>query len=98
DTLRRYDADLDAAFEQACATGDLAQLLDTVRPWWFEADTWRDPRRPTRIPGTRQPLPHRWPATGNPAGQPHSDPRAVRHLTPCTGGNWTNPQIASSQT
>jgi Family of unknown function (DUF6247) len=43
DTLRRYDADLDAAFEQARATGDLAPLLDTVRRWWFEADTWRDP-------------------------------------------------------
>jgi hypothetical protein len=43
DTLRRYDADLDAAFEQARVRGDLTPLLDTVRRWWFEADTWRDP-------------------------------------------------------
>jgi hypothetical protein len=43
DTLRRYDDDLDAAFEQARAGGDLTPLLDTVRRWWFEADTWRDP-------------------------------------------------------
>jgi len=43
DTLRRYDADLDTAFEQARAGGDLAPLLDAVRRWWFEADTWRDP-------------------------------------------------------
>lgn len=43
DTLRRYDADLDAAFEQARNSGDLTPLLDTVRRWWFEADTWRDP-------------------------------------------------------
>lgn len=42
-TLRRYDTDLDAAFEQARAGGDLAPLLDAVRRWWFEADTWRDP-------------------------------------------------------
>ena len=42
-TLRRYDADLDAAFEQARTGGDLTPLLDTVRRWWFEADTWRDP-------------------------------------------------------
>ncbi len=43
DTLRRYDADLDAAFEQARTGGSLTPLLDTVRRWWFEADTWRDP-------------------------------------------------------
>lgn len=43
DTLRRYDADLDAAFEQARTGGDLAPLLDAVGRWWFEADTWRDP-------------------------------------------------------
>jgi len=42
-TLRRYDADLDAAFEQARVGGDLTPLLETVRRWWFEADTWRDP-------------------------------------------------------
>src|SRR5262249_34064470 len=43
DVLRRYDADLDAAFEQARADGDLNPLLETVRRWWFEADAWRDP-------------------------------------------------------
>jgi len=43
DTLRRYDADLDAAFEQSRTAGDLTPLLDTVRRWWFEADTWRNP-------------------------------------------------------
>jgi len=43
DTLWRYDADLDAAFELARTGGDLTPLLDTVRRWWFEADTWRDP-------------------------------------------------------
>jgi Family of unknown function (DUF6247) len=43
DTLRRYDADLDSAFEQARRNGDLTPLLDTVRRWWFEADNWRDP-------------------------------------------------------
>ena len=42
DTLRRYDADLDTAFEQARRGGDLTPLLDTVCRWWFEADTWRD--------------------------------------------------------
>ena len=43
DTVRRYDADLDSAFEQARSGGDLSPLLDTVRRWWFEADAWRDP-------------------------------------------------------
>jgi hypothetical protein len=43
DTLRRYDADLDAAFERARGNDDLTQLLATVRRWWFEADNWRDP-------------------------------------------------------
>jgi Family of unknown function (DUF6247) len=41
--LRRYDADLDAAYEQAREDGDLAPLVQTVRAWWFEADAWRDP-------------------------------------------------------
>jgi Family of unknown function (DUF6247) len=43
DTLHRYDADLDAAFEQARRNGDLTPLLETVRLWWFEADDWHDP-------------------------------------------------------
>src|SRR5262249_44012160 len=43
DVLRRYDADLDAAFELARTDGDLNPLLETVRRWWFEADAWRDP-------------------------------------------------------
>jgi hypothetical protein len=41
--LRRYDADLDAAYEHARDDGDLMSLLQTVRRWWFEADAWRDP-------------------------------------------------------
>jgi uncharacterized protein DUF6247 len=41
--LRRYDADLDAAYEQARDDGDLTSLVQTVRRWWFEADAWRDP-------------------------------------------------------
>jgi hypothetical protein len=41
--LARYDAGLDAAFEQARANGDLAPLLETVRRWWFDADALRDP-------------------------------------------------------
>lgn len=41
--LRRYDADLDAAYEQARNAGDLTPLVQTVRRWWFEADAWRDP-------------------------------------------------------
>jgi Family of unknown function (DUF6247) len=41
--LRRYDDDLDAAFEEAREQGDLTPLIQTVRRWWFEADAWRDP-------------------------------------------------------
>jgi hypothetical protein len=43
DVLERYDEDLDAAFEQARALGDLTPLVQAVRRWWFEADAWRDP-------------------------------------------------------
>ena len=43
DVLRRYDNDLDAAFEEAREHGDLTPLVQTVRRWWFEADAWRDP-------------------------------------------------------
>jgi hypothetical protein len=43
DVLRSYDADLDAAYEQARERGDLVPLVETVRRWWFEADAWRDP-------------------------------------------------------
>jgi hypothetical protein len=41
--LRRYDDELDAAFEEAREHGDLTPLVQTVRRWWFEADAWRDP-------------------------------------------------------
>jgi hypothetical protein len=41
--VRHYDADLDAAYEQAREHGDLTPLVQTVRRWWFEADAWRDP-------------------------------------------------------
>jgi hypothetical protein len=43
EVLRRYDDELDAAFEEARENGDLTPLLETVRRWWFEADAWRDP-------------------------------------------------------
>lgn len=43
DVLRRYDTELDVAYERAREDGDLAPLVDTVRRWWFEADAWRDP-------------------------------------------------------
>lgn len=43
DVLGSYDADLDAAYEQAREHGDLVPLVETVRRWWFEADAWRDP-------------------------------------------------------
>jgi Family of unknown function (DUF6247) len=41
--LRRYDDELDDAFEQARERGDLTPLMETVRRWWFGADAWRDP-------------------------------------------------------
>ena len=44
DILKRYDEDLDAAFEQAREQGDVTPLVQTVRRWWFEADAWRDPQ------------------------------------------------------
>ncbi len=43
DVLRRFDDELDAAFERSRLDGDLGPLLETVRRWWFEADAWRDP-------------------------------------------------------
>jgi len=43
DVLRQYDEALDAAFEQAREEGDLTPLVQTVRRWWFVADSWRDP-------------------------------------------------------
>ena len=44
DILQRYDEDLDAAFEQARAQGDVTPLVQTVKRWWFEADAWHDPK------------------------------------------------------
>src|SRR6266702_1514062 len=35
DVLRRFDTDLDAAYEDARKQGDLAPLLRTVHRWWF---------------------------------------------------------------
>ncbi|MGH3394066.1 MAG: DUF6247 family protein [Streptosporangiaceae bacterium] len=43
EVLQRYDSELDAAFEQARQDEDLTALVETVRRWWFEADSWRDP-------------------------------------------------------
>ena len=44
DVLQRSDEDLDAAFGQARAQGDVTPLVQTVKRWWFEADAWRDPK------------------------------------------------------
>ena len=44
DVLQRSDEDLDAAFGQARAQGDVTPLVQTVKRWWFEADAWRDPQ------------------------------------------------------
>jgi len=33
--LRRYDAELDMAYEQARDDGDLTSLVETVRRWWL---------------------------------------------------------------
>ena len=44
DVLRRYDEDLDAAFERAREQGDVTPLVQTVKRWWFEADAWCDPQ------------------------------------------------------
>jgi hypothetical protein len=41
--LKRYNDELDAAFEEAREHGDLTPPVQTVRRWWFEADAWRDP-------------------------------------------------------
>ena len=42
DVLRRYDAELDAAYGQARDEGDLTALVQAARRWWFGADAWRD--------------------------------------------------------
>jgi hypothetical protein len=34
EVLQRYDAELDAAFEQARRDEDLSVLAETVRRWW----------------------------------------------------------------
>ncbi|HEY2575496.1 MAG TPA: DUF6247 family protein [Streptosporangiaceae bacterium] len=58
EVLRRFDEDLDAAYERARADGELTPLVATVRRWWFEADAWRDPARQqeftTRVNGYLQ--------------------------------------------
>jgi hypothetical protein len=45
EVLRRYDDELDAAFEEAREHDDLTPLVQAVRRWWFEADAWREPDR-----------------------------------------------------
>jgi hypothetical protein len=40
EVVQRYDAELDAAFDQASRDEDLTVLVQTVRRWWFEADAW----------------------------------------------------------
>ena len=86
--LRRYDTDLDAAYEQARQDGDLTPLVQTVRRWWFEADAWRDPRgsarvpRPHRaIPARRTPQPKR-----EPGGKSFAPRTRLERATCCLGG------------
>jgi Family of unknown function (DUF6247) len=43
EVVRRFDAELDAAYERSRLDDDLTPLVETVRRWWFEADAWRDP-------------------------------------------------------
>jgi Family of unknown function (DUF6247) len=44
EVLAQYEAELDAAFAQARATGELTVLITAVRRWWIEALEWqRDP-------------------------------------------------------
>jgi hypothetical protein len=67
EVLRRYDDELDAAFEQAREHGDLTPLLETVRRWWFEADAWRDPA----------PSASSWPALRSTRTKGHRPPKAA---------------------
>ena len=48
--LRRYDQDLDMAFEQARTQGDLTPLVQTVRRWWFEVGTFFGPGVNAKLP------------------------------------------------
>jgi hypothetical protein len=44
EVLKHYETELDAAFAQARAAGDLTVLTTAVRRWWIEALEWqRDP-------------------------------------------------------
>ena len=49
DVLRRYDNDLDTAFEQARERNDVTPLVETVRRWRFEADACKATADPTRL-------------------------------------------------
>ena len=69
-TLARYNADLDAAYEQARANGDLTPLTDTVRRWWFDADAWRDPAAHREYLGRVEQYLAAWSAPGGASGQP----------------------------
>jgi Family of unknown function (DUF6247) len=90
DTLRRYDADLNAAFERA-RSGDLTPLLATVRRWWFEADSWRDPAARREYLGRLNHYLAAGQPPANAAGQPPAHPRTVPLLTPSSAGIWTSP-------
>lgn len=53
--LKRYDEELDAAFEEAREHSDLTPLVQAVRRWWFEADAWRDPGAQRELDGPAEP-------------------------------------------
>jgi Family of unknown function (DUF6247) len=78
--LRRYDEDLDAAFEQAREQGDVTPLVQTVKRWWFEAEAWRDPQAQREFLAHRH-LPRRGSAACGTADEPGGDPDPVRRLT-----------------
>jgi hypothetical protein len=73
--LRRYDRELDAAFD------DLTTLVQTVRRWWFEADAWRDPEAQPQFLARMDRYQSDGPPARASAHHPRGDPRPVRRLT-----------------
>jgi Family of unknown function (DUF6247) len=87
DVLRRYDEDLDAAFEQAREQGDVTPLVQTVKRWWFEPDAWCDPQAQreflARIDSYRD--------EGPPPAEQRINREEIRTSSAsdaCTGGSW----------
>ena len=49
--VRRFDQEIDAAFEASEQDRDLTPFVQTVRRWWDEASALRDPARASQVPG-----------------------------------------------